>query len=71
MPADHFVGNLQVALVLAVPAFDSWFVTDHPDPFIATGRLVARATGPLAFKAERIDVIAPTEKGPEELNFCL
>ena len=71
MPPDDIIGDRQKPLMRTIPALDLGFLADAADPFVAAGRLVARSTSLAAFEPAGINIIATTEKRPEQLYLHL
>ena len=71
VPADDFVGDGEEALVWAVAAFDPGFLANAANPLVTAGGLVAGPSGFPTFKPARIDILAASKKGSEQLDLRL
>src|SRR5205823_1535338 len=69
MPANDFISHLKEAPVWAIGAFDSWFFTNAPHPFISTSRRVTSLASLSALEPAGINVFPPAKQRPEQIDF--
>jgi hypothetical protein len=68
MPSDDFITDLKKALIGAIGAFDAWFFTNAPYPFICTGWGITNLPSLSTQKTTRIDVFPPSEKRSKQFD---
>jgi hypothetical protein len=62
MPADHFVGHREKALIGAVGTFDAGFLAHAADPFVVASGLIPRAPRLPALESARIHILATSKE---------
>lgn len=65
MAKDDVVGHLQQLALVAVAAFDPWFLADPRTPLVRAGRCIAGLAA-FAFPAQRVDVGTASEQATKE-----
>src|SRR6266446_1136172 len=68
VPSDRLVRNREESLVRTIAALDSGLFAYSPYQFVGASRLIARPSGPSAFKSARIDIFAAAKERMEQSN---
>ena len=71
VPPDDLVGDRQKPLMQALTAFDPGFLADPANPLVTARGLVARPAGFPTFKSSRINILAASKTGSEQLDLRL
>jgi hypothetical protein len=71
MPANDVICDREEPLMGAFAALDLGLFADAADPFVATGRLIARSSGFPAFEPAGINILAAAKKRTKQFYLCL
>ena len=62
MPTNYFISDWKKPLMLAIPTFDSRFLTDTSNPLVAASGRVTGLSGFPALEPPRIDIVSSAEE---------